>query len=114
MKPQIKAIYVTVKDMGRAIKFYEKIFNFKVASKNEKMSSFQFGNITFLLLKINNQTISIGNNVVPNIEVEDINKILNLIKGCEIVLPLERIGKYILFQIKDTEGNVIEFYQIEK
>ncbi|MBW3006456.1 VOC family protein, partial [Candidatus Woesearchaeota archaeon] len=72
-------------------------------------------NITFLLFnpKIDNETIAYGNNVVPNIEVEDINKMLELIKSknCEIVLPLEKIKKYTLFQAKDSEGNVIEFYQ---
>jgi predicted enzyme related to lactoylglutathione lyase len=117
MKSQIKAIYVAVKDMDRAVKFYEDIFGVKVSSKDERMSSFNFENITSLLYnpKIDNETISIGNNVVPNIEVEDINKMLELIKSlnCEIVLPLEKIGKYNLFQAKDTEGNVIEFYQTE-
>ena len=27
MKPQIKAIYITVKDMNRAVRFYEDIFD---------------------------------------------------------------------------------------
>jgi len=118
MKPQIKAIYVAVKDMDRAVKFYEDIFGVKVSSKDKRMSSFDFDNIIFLLFnpKIDNETITCGNNVVPNIEVEDINKMLELIKSkkCEIVLPLEKIKKYILFQAKDTEDNVIEFYQMEK
>ncbi len=118
MKPQIKAIYVAVKDMDRAVKFYEAIFDVKISSKNERMSSFDFDNITFLLFnpKIDGETISSGNNVVPNIEVEDVNKMQDLVKSkeCKIVLPLERIGKYMLFQVKDTEGNIIEFYQVEK
>ncbi len=118
MKPQIKAIYVAVQDMDRAVKFYEDIFDVKVSSKDERMSSFDFDNITFLLFnpKIDNEKISSGNNVVPNIQVEDVNKMLELIKSkkCEIVMPLEKIEKYTLFQAKDTEGNVIEFYQIEE
>ncbi|RLE39365.1 VOC family protein [Candidatus Woesearchaeota archaeon] len=118
MKPQIKAIYVAVQDMDRAVKFYEDIFDVKVFSKDERMSSFEFDNITFLLFnpKIDNEMISSGNNVVPDILVEDINKMLELIrsKNCEIVLPLKKIGKYHLFQAKDTEGNIIEFYQIEE
>lgn len=118
MKPQIKAIYVAVQDMDRAVKFYEDIFDVKISSKNERMSSFDFDNITFLLFnpKIDNETISSGNNVVPNIQVEDINKMLELIKSknCEIVMPLEKIEKYHIFQAKDSEGNVIEFYQLLK
>jgi len=116
MKPQIKSIYVAVKDMDRAVKFYEDIFDVQASSKDNRMSSFEFDNITFLLYnpKSDNEAISMGNNVVPNIQVEDINKMLELIKSknCEIVLPLEKIGKYNLFQAKDTEGNVIEFYQL--
>ena len=117
MKPQIKSIYVAVKNMDRAVKFYEDIFDVKVSSKDERMSSFEFENITFLLYnsKIEGEIISSGNNVVPNIQVEDINQMLELIKSknCEIVLPLEKIGKYHLFQAKDTESNIIEFYQEE-
>ena len=116
MKPQIKAMYIAVHDMDRAVKFYEDIFGVKVSSKNERMSSFNFDNIIFLLYdpKIDGETISYGNNAVPNIEVEDVNKMLELIKSknCEIILPPEKIGKYYFFQAKDTEGNIIEFYQI--
>ena len=117
MKPQIKALYVAVRDMDRAVKFYEEIFNVKVSSKDKRMSSFDFDNISFLLFNpaIDGEEVSSGNNIVPNIEVEDINKMLELVKskGCEIVMPLEKIEKYLIFQIKDTEGNVIEFYQEE-
>ena len=117
MKPQIKAIYVAVKDMDRAVKFYEDIFDVKVSSKDERMSSFDFDNISFLLFNpaIDAEEVANGNNVVPNIEVEDINKMLDLVKSknCEIVMPLEKIETYQIFQIKDTEGNIIEFYQTE-
>ena len=115
MKPQIKAIYISVKNMNRAVKFYEEIFDVKVSSQDERMSSFNFDNISFLLFNpnIDGETVSSGNNVVPNIEVEDVNKMLKLVKdkGCKIVMPLEKIDKYLIFQTKDTEGNIIEFYQ---
>jgi predicted enzyme related to lactoylglutathione lyase len=117
MKPQIKAMYVAVIDMDRAVKFYEDIFDIKVSSKDERMSSFDLDNISFLLFNpaIDGEKVSNGNNVVPNIQVENVNKILELIKNknCEIVMPLEKIEKYQIFQAKDTEGNVIEFYQKE-
>lgn len=29
-------------------------------------------------------------------------------------MSLEKIDKYLIFQIEDTEGNIIEFYQEEK
>ena len=118
MKPQIKALYLAVKDMDRAIKFYEDVFSVKVTSKGERMSSFDFGSIMLLLYnpELDNEKVSMGNNVVPNIEVEDAGKMLDLVKSknCEIVLPLSKVGKFNLFQVKDTEGNVIEFYQVKE
>jgi len=118
MKPQIKAIYLSVENMERAIKFYEDIFEVKVSSSNEKMSSFDFDNISLLLFNpsIDGENTSIGNNIVPNIEVENISKILEFIKSrnCEIIMPLTKIDKYLIFQIEDTEKNIIEIYQIER
>lgn len=115
MKPQIKALYLSVKDMQRAVKFYEEIFNVKVSSFDERMSSFNFDNLSFLLFNpaIDSEEVSFGNNVVPNIEVEDAEKMLELVKskGCKVIMPPEKIDKYLIFQAEDTEGNVIEFYQ---
>ncbi len=117
MKPQMKALYLSVKDMQRAVSFYEDVFEIKVSSFDERMSSFDFENISFLLFdpNVDGEKVSIGNNVVPNIEVEDVNKMLEFIKSkeCEIVMPLEKIDKYLIFQAIDTEGNIIEFYQVE-
>lgn len=117
MKPQIKAIYVAVQDMDRAVKFYADIFEAKPSSQGERLSLFDLGNISLLLFNpaVDGEKIFRGNNVVPNIQVGDINKMLELVKSknCEIVMPLEKIEEYLIFQVKDTEGNIIEFYQKE-
>ncbi|MCK5490992.1 MAG: VOC family protein [Candidatus Pacebacteria bacterium] len=117
MKPRINALYLSVKDMKRAVKFYENVFNVKVSLFNERISSFDFEIFTFLLFnpKIDNEKLLIGNNIIPNIEVENIKKMLKLIKNkeCEIIMPLKKIDKYSIFQTRDTEGNIIEFYQLE-
>ncbi len=95
MKPLIKAIYIAVKDMERAVKFYESIFNVRVSSKDEKMSSFDFDNIFFLLYnsEVGNKVEPKESRVVPCVEVEDINKMFELVKkkGCEIVLEYYRV-----------------------
>jgi predicted enzyme related to lactoylglutathione lyase len=115
MKPQIKAIYICVKDMDRAVKFYEEIFDIQVTSHDKRMSLFEFDNITFLLFdpSIDNEKVIFGNNVIPNIEVSNIEETLSFLKekNCKIVMPLDTINKYKIFQIEDTEGNIIEFYQ---
>ena len=70
MKPRIKAIYISVKNMDRAVKFYEDLFETKVSSLDKRMSSFDFDNISFLLFdsSIDGEKVSIGNIVVPDIE----------------------------------------------
>ena len=118
MKPRINAIYISVQNMERAVKFYEEIFDKGVSLSDKEMSSFDFDNISFLLYNpdVNDEKILFGNNVIPNIEVENIKKMQKLVteKGCKIVMPLEKIGKYLIFQMEDTEGNIIEFYQTVK
>jgi predicted enzyme related to lactoylglutathione lyase len=118
MKPQLKAIYLSVTDMNRAVNFYETIFDKKCSSKEERMSSFVFGNFYFLLFdpSQDGENAVFGNNAVPNIEVEDINEMIHLAesKGLEIVRPLWEVDKLLIFQMKDTEGNIIEFYQMQK
>ncbi|MBD3244966.1 MAG: hypothetical protein GF335_03160 [Candidatus Moranbacteria bacterium] len=117
MKPQIKAIYLSVKNMKRAVKFYEDIFDTPVSSFDKRMSSFDFDYISLLLFdpSADNEKTTIGNNVVPNIEVEDINRMLEIIKekNSKIIMPLEKVENYLIFQAEDPEGNVIEFYQIK-
>ena len=59
------------------------------------------------------QEIKYGNNTVLTTEVDNINEALELVKNLnsKIVMPLEEIDGFKIFQIEDTEGNVIEFYQ---
>jgi len=118
MSPKIKALYLSVKNMKRAVGFYEEIFNKEISSFDQRMSSFDFDNITLLLYNpsADGEKTVVGNNVVPNIEVEDAKEMFKKLKdkGLKIVMPLEKIGKHLIFQVKDTEGNTIEFYQTEK
>lgn len=115
MKPQINAIYLSVKNMSRGVKFYEDLLKIKVTSQDNEFATFKFNGITLLLFnpKIKKEKITYGNNAVLNIQVDNIKKIFNSLKNknCKIVLPLQRADKYIIFQILDTEGNTIELYQ---
>lgn len=57
--------------------------------------------------------IKLGNNCVANFRVFDINKEFERIKefATEIDDQPMDYGMAILFQFKDTEGNILEMYQ---
>ncbi len=111
MKPQLNAIYLTVKDMDRAVKFYEDVFGTRASSKDKRMSLFELGNVVLLLYdsQVDNESVIFGNNVVPAIQVEDVSKMFEVIKNknCEIISPLEKVGDYYLFQARDTEKAIL-------
>ncbi len=114
MKVKIGAIYITVKDMDRAISFYEKVLGQKVTEKDKRMSSFVIDGGTLLLYdsKSDGEKVKFGNNVVVTFEVDDLDAIqkITTAKKCEVIMPVSDLGKYKIFQVKDLEGNLIEFY----
>ena len=102
--------------MDRAVSFYEKnIFRQKVQSKTDRFSVFKIDGFLFCLFspKSINETHKIGNNCIPTIEVDDVKSFYKGLKqkDIEIVLELHNVNGYELFQLKDSEQNVIEFYQ---
>ena len=116
MNAKIGAVYLCVKDMDKAIAFYEELFGKAVENRDEKMSSFSLDGITLLLYnyQYDNEEITFGNNVIVNIEVDNISESQKFAeeKKCKIVMPPKKIENYSIFQIQDYDGNVIEFYQI--
>jgi predicted enzyme related to lactoylglutathione lyase len=101
--------------MERAISFYEKLLWQEVTSKDERMSTFELGNIQLLLYNpaVDNESVSYANNCIPTFEVTDIQHYKRLTgdNNLTVVMPLETIEQYKIFQFKDTEGNIIELYE---
>lgn len=61
------------------------------------------------------EKVSFGNNCVLNIRVLDADAEIERIKSfSKIVMPATSVGTYRVFQIEDSEGNVVEFYAEEK
>jgi len=109
---RIKSLYVCVKDMKRAIKFYEKLLGQKVTEMDEIYSVFDINGFRyglFLNQKVNEKKVW-GNNCVPSIEVNDISLIMKKLEelNCPIVFPLTIIGENKVLEFTDTEGNDIE------
>lgn len=109
---KINSLYVCVRDMKRAIDFYEKLLNQKVTEESEIYSVFDINGFRYGLFayEMTNEHKEWGNNCLPSLEVsnmKDFIKRLNELK-CEIVFPLTVIGRNEVLEFKDSEGNYIE------
>lgn len=115
MKAKIGSIYLSVKDMNRAIDFYENILGTKISFKADRMSGFNFNDYSLLLYnpEIDGGKVEFGNNTIVNFVVDDIKEAEDFVKSkcCEIVMKIEKVEDFMIFQCKDLEGNIIEFFQ---
>lgn len=111
---QLNSLYICVKDMERAIRFYEKFFQQSVYKKDPMFSIFDLKGFRFCLFDNSkaNEKVFWGDNCLPSFEVNNINKLIEKIKmlEAEIVFPLTKIGDHWVLEFKDCEGNDIEFY----
>ncbi|WP_088186722.1 VOC family protein [Desulfosporosinus sp. FKA] len=108
----INSLYVCVKDMERAIDFYERLLEQKVTERNEIYSVFNISGFRYGLFANQkmNEKKTWGNNCLPSFEVNDINLIQMRLEelNCPIIFPLTIIGKNKVLEFKDSEGNDIE------
>ena len=109
---RLKSLYVCVKDMQRAVEFYEKLLGQKVSERDEVYSVFDINGFRYGLFanqKVN-ETKVWGNNCLPSLEVNDIDLIQKKLEklSCPIVFPLTIIGENKVLEFTDSEGNDIE------
>lgn len=111
---KLNSLYICVKDMDRAINFYEQLFNCKVSTKDDIFSSFQLESFRFCLF--NNEkvkeAVTFGDNCLPSFQVNDMTILMDKLKelNCDIVFPLTKINNNLVLEFKDCEGNDIEVY----
>ena len=108
---KLNSFYICVKDLDRAISFYEKLLNQK-GSKD--FPNFTINGIRFYMYDYQkiNDTVIFGDNCLPSFEVNDIEKFIGKLEelNVTIIMPLQRIANNWVLEIKDTEGNDIEVY----
>lgn len=106
----IKSLYLCVKNMERAIKFYEELFEQKVTEKDDVYSVFDVNGFRLGLFAYekNNELHTFGSNCLPSISVESIDRLKEKINGKEICFPVTRIGNNWVAEFVDSEGNHIE------
>lgn len=111
---KLNSLYICVKDMERAIRFYEDFLQQRVYIKDEVFSIFELDGFRFCLFDNSkaNEKVSWGDNCLPSFEVSDINALIERLKAlnAKIVFPLTQINNNWVLEFRDSEGNDIEVY----
>lgn len=110
MEFNIRSLYICVKDMDRAIRFYEEFFEQPVTEKDDIYSVFDIGGFRFGLFAYEKKGEAhvFGSNCLPSVSVGDPDSLKKKIQGRELCFPLTKIGKNWVAEFVDTEGNHIE------
>lgn len=106
----IKSLYLCVKDMNRAIDFYENLFEQTVTVRDEIYSVFDINGFRiglFAYEKVNEKHV-FGNSCLPSIEVNSFDVLKSKLEKLEIVFPIKQIGANWVAKFRDNEGNHIE------
>ena len=106
----INSLYLCVKDMNRAIKFYEELFEQKVTERDDiysvfDVNGFRLGLFAYVEM---NEPHSFGTNCLPSIRVDSLEALMAKLSGKEICFPVTRINDNWVAEFADTEGNHIE------
>ncbi len=115
LKPE--GFYVWVDDLDKAIEFYEKVFEQKIAHR-EKDRWANFGDNKSVRVGIYNYTVDDGkirpgNNITPELRTQDVKKEHKRIKDLKPkmiseIIVLEQPALYKYFQFEDYWGNIWE------
>ena len=110
MKGTIRSAYICVRDMDRAIKFYEGFFETEVLIKDELYSVFDIKGFRLGLFnneKINEEHIY-GSNCLLSVNYNSLDELKEKMKDKEVCFNLTVIGNNYVSEIVDSEGNHIE------
>lgn len=110
MKCSINSLYICVKDMNRAIRFYESLFEQTVTENDDIYSVFDVNGFRLGLFAYEkkNEPHSFGSNCLPSISFDSRDTLEKKLCGNEICFPLTRIKQNWVAEIVDSEGNHIE------
>lgn len=114
MTIRLNSLYICVKNMGRAIDFYEEILGQPVTVRDEILSIFEIHGFRFCLFdngKVN-EPVTWGDNCLPSFEVQDMEALKQRLAAlqAEIIFPETKIGGNWVLEFRDSEGNDIEVY----
>lgn len=110
MNCRIGSLYICVKHMDRAIKFYEDFFEQPVTERDPLYSVFDVHGFRFGLFAY--ETVGekhvFGSNCLPSVSVDNLETLHRKTQNKEICFPLTQIGSNWVVEFVDSEGNHIE------
>jgi predicted enzyme related to lactoylglutathione lyase len=106
----IRSLYLCVKDMDRAIQFYEELFEQPVMTKDRVYSIFDINGFRLGLFAYEEvqEPHSYGTNCLPSIEVENLDILEKVLKKVPVVFQLIQIKDNWVAEFEDSEGNRLE------
>ena len=110
MNFNIRSLYICVRDMDRAIRFYEDFFEQPVTERDPLYSVFDIHGFRFGLFAYQavGEKHTFGSNCLPSISVDSIEALERKTQGKELCFPLTRIGRNWVVEFVDSEGNHVE------
>ena len=110
MDCNIKSLYLCVKNMKRAIAFYEDLLEQDVTIRDDIYSVFDINGFHLGLFAYENmnEKHTFGSNCLPSLQVNNINILKNKLSKLKIIFPLTKIGINWVAEFEDSEGNHIE------
>ena len=115
---RLNSLYVNVDDMARALAFYRQFFGAEPTQNEGRYSIFEAGGVDFGLYyaRFDGEMTQFGNNCIPNFESRDVDaehRRLQRFAGT-IDPQVSQVEDYRYFQCQDTEGNILEIYQMAR
>jgi Predicted enzyme related to lactoylglutathione lyase len=111
---KLNSSYICVRDMDRAVRFYEEFLGQPVDVRDEIFSIFEFKGFRFCLFNNSRagEKVVWGDNCLLSFEVNDINILIEKLNklNAKIVFPPTMIGDNMVLEFRDSEGNDVEVY----
>ena len=110
MECRIYSLYLCVKDMERAVAFYEDFFEQPAAVKDSVYSVFDIHGFRLGLFAYEkmHEPHTFGTSCLPSISVESKEVLQYKLEQLKVVFPITKIGSNWVAEFADSEGNSIE------
>ncbi|MFB6099999.1 MAG: VOC family protein [Candidatus Nanohalobium sp.] len=113
---ELNFLTISVKDMDRATEFYRKLFQKEPMTETERLVEFEFEGIKIGLhdpeTDVTDDGIDFGDNCFPGFKVDDLEEQKQRVKQFTELESEHEIEDHKWISFEDSEGNLLEFYEI--